>query len=385
LIVNFSTRFHFGFCYVLTVDFSNCQVASFFGLAIKVSKDRIAYVLPDSILLKDFEKTRYLIKEYISEINWLENSGMPDDLKPFADVDHDVCVISTQNKHIQLLRYILSTFDRSTRVIKQHQYVQDKRKIVRKEFNYAFNLIAREKDLEILEKINQFDEMNSFLQCHEGIHTGNSRELLFVRGQNNDTTYPLFYGGGAGDIIENYHSRTSGWFVDYRDKLIDKSKGYYASLRDKRIFCLPKIYITRTGNPFKAFIDLDSNFASNNFFSLQFKDYSENTSENLKIILPFIISNLAQYYIRTFAAPRLGSTFVETKIVHLLKFRIPLQKIACARNDIKAKVDEILLIKQKNPNTSTSLIEADLDQIIFELYGLNEEEISIVKSKGLTA
>ncbi|WP_237483126.1 CpsD/CapB family tyrosine-protein kinase, partial [Levilinea saccharolytica] len=27
LIVNFSTRFHFGFCYVLTVDFSNCQVA----------------------------------------------------------------------------------------------------------------------------------------------------------------------------------------------------------------------------------------------------------------------------------------------------------------------------------------------------------------------
>lgn len=31
MIVNFSTRFHFGFCDVLTVDFSNCQVASLFS------------------------------------------------------------------------------------------------------------------------------------------------------------------------------------------------------------------------------------------------------------------------------------------------------------------------------------------------------------------
>ena len=29
----------------------------------------------------------------------------------------------------------------------------------------------------------------------------------------------------------------------------------YASLRDNKIFDLPKIYITRTGNPIKAFVD----------------------------------------------------------------------------------------------------------------------------------
>ena len=75
--------------------------------------------------------------------------------------------------------------------------------------------------------------------------------------------------GGAGDKIANYVSRRGGWFVDYRKELIDKRRGLYASLRDEEIFQRPKIYISRTGNPFKAFLD-EASYASNNFFSLQF-------------------------------------------------------------------------------------------------------------------
>jgi len=220
------------------------------------------------------------------------------------------------------------------------------------------------------------------MQCHEGIHTGNSRELLFVRVRKNKNTHPLFYGGRAGDKIENYHSETSGWFVDYREEIINKSKGYYASLRDERIFDLPKIYISRTGNPFKVFIDEDSIYASNNFFSLQYKDYSKNNADDLKFILPFIASNLLQYFIRTFAAPRLGSTFVETKIFHLLKFRIPLSKGIDVKKDIIFMVNKILAAKRSNPLASTIRLEAGIDQLMYQLYSLTDEEIAIVEGRN---
>ena len=104
----------------------------------------------------------------------------------------------------------------------------------------------------------KFEPLDSFMQCHEGIHTGNSRDILFSDRCINKYCRPLYYGGGIGDIIQNYKSKTSGWYVDYRNELINKSEGYYASLRDERIFKYPKIYISRTGNPFKVFYDEDT-------------------------------------------------------------------------------------------------------------------------------
>jgi len=341
--------------------------AYFLGWAFKNFKCSISFVLPDSILIKDFKKTRILIKNYISEILWYENSGVPEEYKPFVYVDHDVCVINIQKRESDKLHYSLSNYDRKNKFIVEKKFLNNKNEIILEEFDYAFNLIVQKRDHKILKKINQFEKLNNFLQCHEGIHTGNSREILFIRDKKNKYSYPLFYGSGAGDLIDNFLSKTSGWFVDYREELIDKSKGFYASLRDERIFKFPKIYITRTGNPFKAFID-NSTYASNNFFSLQRKNYSENNIDDLKFILPFIISKLAQYFIRTFAAPRLGSTFVETKIFHLLKFRIPVQ--TKFKHYIITLVDYIITCKQISNNSL--FFERLLDSIVYELYLLDE-------------
>ena len=247
--------------------------------------------------------------------------------------------------------------------IDEQKFYQFKSKIILKEFDYAFNLIAQEKDLKILNHIDEFDKLADFMQCHEGIHTGNSRELLFVEGKKNKYCHPLFYGAGAGDFIENYFSKPSGWYVDYRTDLIDKNKGFYASLRDERIFKSPKIYITRTGNPFKAFFD-ENTYASNNFFSLQHSDYSANNKDFLKFVLPFIISKPAQYFIRTFAAPRLGSTFIETKIFHLLKFRIPTK--TNFRDILVNLVDYIFILKINNRDSF--FFERLIDAVVYELY-----------------
>ena len=138
-------------------------------------------------------------------------------------------------------------------------------------------------------------------------------------------------------------------------------------------------YITRTGNPFKAFFD-SKTYASNNFFSLQLKDYSENNASALKQLLPFIVSKVAQYFIRKFAAPRLGNAFIETKIMHLLKFRIP-RTTPAQQSKIEKRVEKILALKKENPEADVTELEAEIDQLVYKLYDLTPEEVAIVEGK----
>ena len=350
--------------------------AYFIGLSFKISKGNVAFVLPDSILIKDFSKTRKLLREKMSQLLWYQNIGVPEDLRPFLNVEHDVCVIiSNQMPSKELLCYKQHYISSSKEFDRQRWYAL-KDDIIHEEFGHAFNLTLKQADLEILNKIRRFAPMSDLLQCHEGIHTGNSREALFKKDCFSEHCKELYYGGGAGDKIANYVSQRSGWFVDYRKEVIDKNKGMYASLRNENIFRLPKIYITRTGNPFKAFLD-EGTYASNNFFSLQFKDYSRNNMESLKIILPFIVATITRYFIRKFAAPRLGDTFVETKIFHLLQFRIP--EISDEQEEkIESEVNEIIEVKSQKDGDSTEL-ESKLDRYIYSLYGLTPEEIVIVE------
>ena len=49
-------------------------------------------------------------------------------------------------------------------------------------------------------------------------------------------------------------------------------------------------------------------------------------------------------------------------------------------NEIEEKVDKILSIKKENPNTDISILEKEIDQMVYQLYGLTQEEIAIVEN-----
>ena len=43
------------------------------------------------------------------------------------------------------------------------------------------------------------------------------------------------------------------------------------------------------------------------------------------------------------------------------------------------KVDQILALKEENPKADTTTLEKEIDAMVYELYGLTEEEIKIVE------
>jgi hypothetical protein len=341
--------------------------AYFVGAAMRLSRSSVAYVLPDSILVKDYGKTRKLMSKYLTHLSWYLNTGIPEQHRPFVYVEHDVCVlVLEQRQQIESCVVTKHSYDYE----KNEPYTElqelNKKTFILPQHAYCYNLLITEPLHKLMEELERHSPLGEITQCHEGIHTGNSRDLLFHKGRINPQCKPLFYGGRAGDSIDNYHSNTSGWYVDYREEVIDQANGFYASLRDERIFSLPKIYITRTGNPIKAFYDLNT-YASNNFFSLQFKDYSQNTPKHLKAILPLILSRLANFYIRTFAAPRLGNTYIETKIIHLK--RVPVSPMLLNRSDEFASMTDLMIagVKEKS-KIQTAFLRDLIDACVLECY-----------------
>ena len=353
--------------------------AYFVGISHKYSKGFVTLILPDSILIKDFKKTRKLISPFITEISWYQNTSMPKSKKPFLFVEHDVCVIISSKIKNEESKIILNKFDPKKKLIISITEFKNKKDFIFSEFDYAFNLLVNASDLLILNKLMAFDRLDKSTQCHEGIHTGNIRSKLFIQENKNKFCKPLFLGAGkGGDKIRNYISKRNGWFVDYREGIIDKENGEYASLRDERLFKYPKIYISRTGDPFKAFFD-ENSYASNNFFSMQMKDYDRNSSDKLKLLIPFITSKVTQYFIRKFAAPRLGNTFVETKIIHLSKIRIP--KLTNSQETILLEmVNSIYSLINDGKYSDAKIYEDQIDNYIFKIYGLTDKEIATINS-----
>ena len=44
------------------------------------------------------------------------------------------------------------------------------------------------------------------------------------------------------------------------------------------------------------------------------------------------------------------------------------------------KVDQVLSLKKENPEADTTALEREIDLMVYELYGLSEEEIGIVEN-----
>jgi hypothetical protein len=308
-----------------------------------------------------------LVAPKITDIAWYLNTGVPESCRQFVYVEHDVCVLILNQAKSSASCHIRKQFyDIAEKENRAESYDELKKDFIFKEQDFCFNLLIRAKERSILENLEGHVSLGSITQCHEGIHTGNSRDLLFHDGAINKYCKPLFHGGRAGDRIANYYSERSNWYVDYRASIIDKEKGFYASLRDERIFTLPKIYITRTGNPIMAFYDSDT-YASNNFFSLQLRDYAKNSEENLKAILPLILSSLANYYIRTFAAPRLGDTYIETKIIHLN--RIPVSAELLRQSGLFLPLTNLMIAAVKGALQTQQQFLSDLiDACVMECY-----------------
>ncbi|GAA4417441.1 Eco57I restriction-modification methylase domain-containing protein [Nibrella viscosa] len=98
-----------------------------------------------------------------------------------------------------------------------------------------------------------------------------------------------------------------------------------------------------------------------------------------KYLLALLNSSTVDFMMRQIAATKQGG-FFEYKPVYVSK--LPIRKaLPDAKKPFIEKAEAILSAKQQDPLADTSALEADLDRMVYELYGLTAEEIAIVEGR----
>ncbi|HAN74767.1 MAG TPA: type II restriction endonuclease, partial [Planktothrix sp. UBA8402] len=136
----------------------------------------------------------------------------------------------------------------------------------------------------------------------------------------------------------------------------------------------PKILIRQTSDKIRGYYDEDKFYCQNSLFII--------TSESLdlKYLLAMLNSKLINFYYET-KNPQKGKVFAEIKPSVIKEIPIIVDINPSTFRYIKLLVDQILTAKKSNPNADTTILEQQIDQLVYELYGLTEAEIKIVEGK----
>lgn len=98
------------------------------------------------------------------------------------------------------------------------------------------------------------------------------------------------------------------------------------------------------------------------------------TGNNLKYILAILNSKLFEYALLKIYLE--GDTF-KSKNAIIQNFPVP--PICDTADSLVEIVDKIIATKQTNTSADTSALESEIDRIVYQLYGLTDEEIKIVE------
>jgi adenine-specific DNA-methyltransferase len=102
---------------------------------------------------------------------------------------------------------------------------------------------------------------------------------------------------------------------------------------------------------------------------------------NLDYLTAVLNSSIIDYYYRLIST-QLGLNAVRlfTQFVELIP--IPLFVDSKVQKEIVGMVLKITVIKKQNPSADTTDLETQIDQLVYQLYDLTEEEIAIVEGSG---
>lgn len=192
------------------------------------------------------------------------------------------------------------------------------------------------------------------------------QEKPFVQTYKKDETFrPLL----RGSLINKYMTI---WNNDYYISLGD----WLAEPRYSANYDAPlKIVIRQTGSSLIATIDDRQFVVRDNLYTIisTNKEYSEH------LILACLNSNLLNWYYQNIVNNEVGEALAQVKRGHLEILPIPKYNEAIFET-VERLVKQILHENKANNLTDTTDLENQIDQLVYQLYELTEEEIKIIEN-----
>lgn len=231
-------------------------------------------------------------------------------------------------------------------------------------FNYVFETNTSEvKDL--IDKLSERAiPLVEVLDINQGIITGNDEK--FLNEIQIDNTWKRTI---RGRDIDKYRTNIPTLFVKY-------SPNELACPRKKEIFDVQeKLLMRRTGDKPVASLDVNQLYNLHTLYSCRLKT----DKCGILYLLGLLNSKLFSYIYQQKLGTEVGRTFAEIKIVYIRQLPVVIANEELQRN-VEELVSEVIS-KKSNGEDCHQLMEV-IDKEIYDIYGLNPEEIRLVKSFG---
>ena len=200
------------------------------------------------------------------------------------------------------------------------------------------------------------------LDIRQAIKSGNDK-LYITKSKGTEGNYhPIL----RGKDIKRYSLTDPHLYLLYGKHL--------AYPRSKEIFEQPKILIREAGAEITATYDDNNYYIMSSLYNAILRDQSF----SLKYLLGLINSRLFQYIMYKLTFEKTKGAFTKAKIFHY--YELPIKACNQAEQQkIIDIVDEILSIKKSTPSSNVESLEKCLNDMIYKLYDLTDEEIMEVE------
>ena len=106
---------------------------------------------------------------------------------------------------------------------------------------------------------------------------------------------------------------------------------------------------------------------------------------DLKFVLGIINSKLTNFWFEdAYATTKVAGGYFDLNGNQIKSIKLPKCSIESEKT-VSGIVEKVLTAKKIDPDSDTSALEAQIDQLVYKLYGLTEEEIAIVEGRDKTA
>jgi hypothetical protein len=329
---------------------------------------RWGLVLPDILLLKNLQRVRDLILEG-SAMEELAHCG-----RAFVGANIDaVALVATRvekppakSHKIRVWPHLPDNWrvtSPGNRLHPQHVFSELP--------GHKFNLYLHGDSLALYRRLRAYPRLGDTLQMHEGVHTGNSREKLFVDTKENRFCRPLVLGRKE---LAPFQLRWAGRYVDTSPTLLDRDAGDYANLGRPEWHSSEKIVVRRTGDRVMAAFDGEGLYVSNNMFVLLPKVAHE-TAEyraTLQALVAMLNSRFMTWYFRAIQ-PRVGRLFAELKLVHLRDFPLP------KNNTWNALRTPLAALTQRAESEGAASVADEVDSLVESAFEISPQEREVIR------
>jgi hypothetical protein len=201
-----------------------------------------------------------------------------------------------------------------------------------------------------------------------GIATGPNKVKYFASTKLNENYKPLLMGSN----IQYYKTEFENVWINYDRKLLHRAREESIFLADEKII-MQRIRNVKLERRIVATLDTEQYYTFNSVNNLLRK----NKEYNLRYVLGVLNSKLVNYLIKKLSSnTNLTAQDLDEIPFRKINFDVNLEKDIYEK--IITRVDEILGSKKNNNETSN--LEGEIDQLVYQLYKLTEEEIKIIEA-----